>query len=116
MGFTNDEVVKARKAVEKETGLTLSHELLYSLVRKVEENKTQMSFPEALRFALNTLNIHEEETRSVYKKAVGKLFGSHGGRKAARNRRSGPPPQKRPRPTVVGTIVEEKGGQFSFKV
>lgn len=116
MSFSNNEVMDAREAVEKEVGVSLNHDLLYSLVSKVEEKKTGMQFKEALRFSLNELHINDPEKRTLYKKAVGRLFGSHGGKKTARKRKSGLPPKKRQIPTVVGTITEEKGGQFSFKV
>lgn len=115
MSFNHTELITKLKEVEKELGMTLSPELAQTFVALVDGKKDGMPFREALRFSLNELYIYGEEQRRAYRKIAGKLFGSHGGRKAAQNRKQGIPPQK-PKQRVTGSVFEEKSGQFALRI
>ncbi len=79
------ELLAAIVAVEKECGARLIEARVLDVAYLLQSRLPDSIFPQALRGALNEARAFGEE-RGLLKQAMGKYFGSHGGKVAARNR------------------------------
>jgi hypothetical protein len=74
-------------------------------------------FGEALRYAINELNI-AMPWRKDYSAVMGCYFGGHGGRVAAKNKKIGAKSRAKPSKPFRGSheVLVEKNGQLAFRM
>lgn len=85
--FIDSELQNAIEKVQKTKKIILDKYLTRMLIGKINELKKEMSFAEAIRRALNQINIWDKETRTMYASLAGTYFGRRGGRKSAQTKK-----------------------------
>jgi len=114
-----DEVVsevanECKKTPEKTLVLLLIFKIYEFLdSEKLKNNDTEFEFSDILRICANEIPFLEESQKALCKKAAGKYFGRHGGRKSARVRKKEIAKKAKKRKK---TFREGKGGQLEFLI
>ncbi len=114
-----DEVISE---VQKECGekpeKTLVLLLIFNIYKSLKQEKNskdkkEFSFTDILRMCANNIPFSTNHQRSLCKKAVGKYFGRHGGRKSAKVRKKEIPKKAKKEEKIY---KEGKGGQLEFLI
>jgi hypothetical protein len=116
------ELDKVISEVKKECGEAPEKTLVLLLIFKIykflnkEKNKDvneEYEFSDILRMCANNIPFAQRYQRSLCKKAAGKYFGKHGGRKSARVRKKEIPKKAK---KDEKTYREGEGGQLEFLI
>ncbi len=103
--------VKMHAGLGREANFPLITRMAYR-VEGLITGEEPFDFKEALRYVLNEFYLRDEE-RKLYRAVLGCYFGSHGGRKAAKNRGSGKP--RKAKPKAPGPEYDKKTRQWTFR-
>ncbi len=74
------------KVQKKYPDVVFEQYLMKIFIGKLSELKENMSFGEAMRYALNHVNIRDKKTRSAYSSLAGTYFGRRGRLQQARGK------------------------------
>jgi len=93
---------------------TLVLSLIFKIYDFMEEHSSkdeEYAFGDIIRICANNIPFTEESQKALCKRAAGKYFGSHGGRKSAKVRKKEIPPNKK---KSKKNFIKGKGGQLEF--